>query len=178
MEAASSAATTPRRSAEAPLLSVRGLTKSFPVDRDLLGRPRSWLSAVADVDLDIYPGETLALVGESGSGKSTLGRLILRLLPASAGSVVFDGLDVLRASPAELRAFRREAQIVFQDPFGSLDPRFKVEAVVAEGLVHLGLGRGERRRRVAELLDLVHLPSASLDRFPHEFSGGQRQRIS
>src|SRR3954454_7597466 len=126
MEAASSAATTPRRSAEAPLLSVRGLTKSFPVDRDLLGRPRSWLSAVADVDLDIYPGETLALVGESGSGKSTLGRLILRLLAATAGSVRFGGVDILNARPGALRAFRRQAQIVFQDPYGSLDPRLKV----------------------------------------------------
>ena len=93
------AATTRPRSAEAALVSVRGLTKSFPVERDVFGRPSSWLSAVDDVDLDIYPGETLALVGESGSGKSTLGRLILRLLPATSGSVVFDGLDVLNASP-------------------------------------------------------------------------------
>jgi oligopeptide/dipeptide ABC transporter ATP-binding protein len=161
-----------------PLVSVRGLTKSFPVEHDLFGRPRSWLSAVDDVDLDIYPGETVALVGESGSGKSTLGRLILRLLPATSGSVVFDGLDVLGASPAQLRAFRRNAQIVFQDPFGSLDPRMKVEAIVAEGMAHLDLGRRGRRQRVAELLDLVHLPPRSVDRFPHEFSGGQRQRIS
>jgi peptide/nickel transport system ATP-binding protein len=161
-----------------PLVSVRGLTKSFPVERDLFGRPRSWLSAVDDVDLDIYPGETLALVGESGSGKSTLGRLILRLLPATSGSVVFDGLDVLGASAAELRAFRRDAQIVFQDPFGSLDPRMKVDAIIGEGMAHLDLGRHERRRRVAELLESVHLPLTSVDRFPHEFSGGQRQRIS
>ena len=172
------AATTRRRSAETALVSVRGLTKRFPVDRDVFGRPSSWLSAVEDVDLEIFPGETLALVGESGSGKSTLGRLILRLLPATSGTVVFDGVDVLSASPAQLREFRRNAQIVFQDPFASLDPRLKVDAIVAEGMGHLGLGRKERRRRVGELLDLVHLPPASIDRFPHEFSGGQRQRIS
>ncbi len=160
------------------LLSVRGLTKRFPVERDVLGRPTSWLSAVEDVNLDVYPGETLALVGESGSGKSTLARLILRLLPTTSGSVVFDGLDVLGAAEKDLRSFRQQAQIVFQDPFGSLDPRMKVSDIVAEGMVHLGLSRPERRRRLAELLDLVHLPPQSLDRFPHEFSGGQRQRIS
>jgi oligopeptide/dipeptide ABC transporter ATP-binding protein len=174
----SSAATTRRRSSAEPLLSLRGLTKRFPVERDVLGRPTSWLSAVEGVDLDISPGETLALVGESGSGKSTLARLILRLLPATSGTVLFDGTDVLTASAAELRSFRHQAQIIFQDPFGSLDPRLPVRSIVAEGMAHLGLSRAERRRRVAELLDLVQLPPQAMNRFPHEFSGGQRQRIS
>jgi oligopeptide/dipeptide ABC transporter ATP-binding protein len=160
------------------LLSVRGLTKRFPVERDVLGRPTSFLSAVEDVSLDIERGETLALVGESGSGKSTLARLVLRLLPATSGSVRFDGIDVLQADARALRSFRRQAQIVFQDPFGSLDPRMKVADIVGEGMAHLGFSRKERARRLAELLDLVHLPAQSLDRFPHEFSGGQRQRIS
>ena len=179
METEASAATTPRPSSSAePLLTVRGLGKRFAVARDFFGRPTSWLSAVEAVDLDVYPGETLALVGESGCGKSTLARLVLRLIPASEGAVRFDGLDVLDASPAELRLFRRKAQLVFQDPYGSLDPRMKVDAIVAEGMPREGLGKAERRARVLELLDLVELASDSADRFPHEFSGGQRRRVS
>ncbi len=177
----SSAATTRHRSPAAdgkPLLAVSGLTKRFPVERDVVGRPTSWLSAVDEVDFEIYPGETLALVGESGSGKSTLARLLLRLIPATSGTVLFDGLDVHRASRQQLRAFRRRAQIVFQDPFGSLDPRMRVSSIVAEGMGHLSLSRRERRKRVLELLELVQLPPQAIDRFPHEFSGGQRQRVS
>src|SRR5712691_4837386 len=174
----SSAATTRRRSGAEPLLALRGLTKRFPVERDVLGRPTSWLSAVEGVDLDISPGETLALVGESGSGKSTLARLILRLLPATSGTILFDGTDVLKASARELRSFRHQAQIIFQDPFGSLDPRLRVRTIVEEGMAHLGLSRAERRQRVAELLHLVQLSPQAMNRFPHEFSGGQRQRIS
>src|SRR2546425_4328473 len=117
----SSAATTPRLSSDNVLLSVRGLTKRFPTRRDLLGRPTAWLSAVDGVNLEVKKGETLGLVGESGSGKSTLARVILRLLPATSGSVNFDGRDVLSASPSAIREFRERAQIVFQDPFGSLD---------------------------------------------------------
>jgi ABC-type glutathione transport system ATPase component len=161
-----------------PLLAARGLTKKFPLTRDLFGRPTTWRVAVDEVSLSIERGQTLGLVGESGSGKSTLARLILRLLPVSAGTVVFDGLDVTKAGPAELRHFRERAQIVFQDPYGSLDPRFKVAEIVAEGMDHLRLGARERRKRVAELLELVRLPHNTADRFPHEFSGGQRQRIS
>jgi oligopeptide/dipeptide ABC transporter ATP-binding protein len=161
-----------------PLVSVRGVSKRFPVERDLLGRPTRWLSAVDDVSLDIYPGETLGLIGESGSGKSTLGRLILRLLSASSGSVTFEDIDVQAATGRQLRAFRQKAQIVFQDPFGSLDPRMSVEAILTEGMSYLGMTRDQQSKRVAELLDIVGLPAVISDRFPHEFSGGQRQRIS
>ncbi len=174
----SSAATTPRRSSDNVLLSVRGLTKRFPTRRDLLGRPTAWLNAVDGVSLEVKKGETLGLVGESGSGKSTLARVILRLLPATSGSVTFDGADVLSASPSAIREFRGRAQIVFQDPFGSLDPRMKVYALVSEGMDHLRLSASARRKRVVELLDLVHLPADAMDRYPHQFSGGQKQRIS
>jgi oligopeptide transport system ATP-binding protein len=161
-----------------PLLRLRGLSKRFPVERDVLGRPTRWLSAVDSVDLDVEAGETVALVGESGSGKSTLARLALRLLEPTAGSVEFAGEDVTARSARALQTFRREAQIIFQDPFGSLDPRMKVGAIVAEGMGHLGLDRRAERNRVLELLDLVHLSATATERFPHEFSGGQRQRIS
>jgi oligopeptide/dipeptide ABC transporter ATP-binding protein len=161
-----------------PLVRTLGLSKRFPVERDVFGRPTRWLSAVDNVSLDIYPGETLGLIGESGSGKSTLGRLILRLLSASSGSVQFESIDVQNASGRQLRAFRQKAQIIFQDPFGSLDPRMPVEAILAEGMSYLDMNREQKRKQVAELLDIVGLPSAISDRFPHEFSGGQRQRIS
>ena len=115
-----------------PLLQVRGLSKRFPVAHTFFGRPTSWLSAVDEVDLDVEAGQTVALVGESGCGKSTLARLILRLIPASAGSVRFGEIDVLQARGAALRQLRHEAQIVFQDPFGSLDPRMKVRSIVAD----------------------------------------------
>lgn len=174
----SSAATIPRPTSNNVLLSVQGLTKRFPVERDLMGRPVRWLNAVDGVSLEIKKGETLGLVGESGSGKSTLARVILRLLPATSGSVFFDGQDVLKASPGQLRAFREQAQIVFQDPFGSLDPRMKVAALVSEGMDHLHMTAAARRKRVVELLELVHLPANAMDRYPHEFSGGQKQRIS
>jgi oligopeptide/dipeptide ABC transporter ATP-binding protein len=176
----SSAATTRSDSSFAsadPLLRVRGLSKRFPVARDFFGRPTSWLSAVDAVDLDVHPGETLGLVGESGCGKSTLGRVVLGLIPASEGSVTYQGMDVLAAKGAELRRFRREAQLVFQDPYGSLDPRMKVEAIVSEGMSREAT-KAERRERVLELLDLVELSAEAIERFPHEFSGGQRQRIS
>jgi oligopeptide/dipeptide ABC transporter ATP-binding protein len=174
----SSAASIPRPSPSEPFVSVRGLTKHFVVERDVVGKPKSLLAAVDGVDLDIQRGEVLGLVGESGSGKSTLARLILRLLPATSGSVLFEGRDVLNASSKELRDFRRRAQIIFQDPFGSLDPRMKVSSIIEEGMGHLGLSRADRRRRVGELLSLVHLPARAVDRYAHEFSGGQRQRIS
>ena len=171
-------ATTPRHTAPEPLLTVRGLSKRFPVATDFFGRATSFLSAVDDVNLDIEQGETLALVGESGSGKSTLARLILRLTEPSAGSVRFGEINVLQASRSSMRTFRKQAQIIFQDPFESLDPRMKGAAVVAEGMHHLDLDKTAQRSRVAELLDLVQLPSDAAERFPHEFSGGQRQRLS
>jgi oligopeptide transport system ATP-binding protein len=142
---------------------------------------------VDDVSLEIHAGETLGLVGESGSGKSTLGRLILRLIEPTSGSVSFDGRDLVRAGQAEMRRLRRDMQIIFQDPFGSLDPRMRVQDLIAEPLVIHGSGRtGEDahtsgvssiRDRVRELLRAVGLDASDASRFPHEFSGGQRQRI-
>jgi peptide/nickel transport system ATP-binding protein len=133
---------------------------------------------VDDVSLDIQAGEILGLVGESGSGKSTLGRLVLRLIEPTSGSVRFNGQDLLQASSSEVRGLRREMQIIFQDPFGSLDPRMRVEEVIAEPLIiHENITRAMRRTRVAELLGAVGLDESALSRYPHEFSGGQRQRI-
>jgi oligopeptide/dipeptide ABC transporter ATP-binding protein len=160
------------------LLRVRGLTKRFPISRRLLGRPEAWLTAVDRVDLELARGETLGLVGESGSGKTTLGRCILHLLPPDAGTVTFDGIDLGSLSGRRLRAMRREMQIIFQDPFGSLNPRMRVGAIVAEPLIIHGLcRRPDRPRRVAELLAMVGLDADCAERYPHEFSGGQRQRI-
>jgi peptide/nickel transport system ATP-binding protein len=133
---------------------------------------------VDEVSLDIQEGETLGLVGESGSGKSTLGRLILRLIEPTSGSITFAGQDLLRSSSSEMRRYRRDMQIIFQDPFGSLDPRFRVEDVIAEPLIiHEKMNPGSRRQRVNELLRAVGLDESAMRRYPHEFSGGQRQRI-
>ncbi|HJQ84833.1 MAG TPA: oligopeptide/dipeptide ABC transporter ATP-binding protein [Candidatus Binatia bacterium] len=163
---------------DAPLVEVRDVHKRFPVGGGLLGRPRAWVHAVEGVSLAIYPGETLGLVGESGSGKSTLGRLMLRLIEPTSGDVQFAGRSLLDRSNKELRALRREMQIVFQDPYGSLDPRMRVASIVGEGLAIHRIGtRAERRARVAELLELVGLSPEAARRYPHEFSGGQRQRI-
>jgi oligopeptide/dipeptide ABC transporter ATP-binding protein len=161
-----------------PIVEARGLTKTFPVGRTLLGRPRGWVHAVTDVDLVLVPGETLGLVGESGCGKSTLGRLLLRLIEPTAGDVRFEGRSLGALGGRELRALRRSMQIVFQDPYGSLNPRMRVDAIVGEGLLIHRIGtRSERRARVAELLELVGLSPEAAQRYPHEFSGGQRQRI-
>jgi len=162
------------------LLEVRNLTKDFGLaESPFGGRHSGEVRAVDDVSLDIREGETLGLVGESGSGKSTLGRLILRLTEPTAGAIVFDGVDLLKANGSELRRIRREMQIIFQDPFGSLDPRFRVEDVIAEPLIlHRDtLNRDARRQRVAELLRAVGMDESAMSRYPHEFSGGQRQRI-
>ena len=161
------------------LVEICNLTKIFDLQESPFGARRSGeMRAVDDVSLDIHEGETLGLVGESGSGKSTLGRLILRLVEPTSGNVMFDGRDVLAASGSELRSLRRDMQIIFQDPFGSLDPRFRVEDVLAEPLVvHEQMSRDLRRRRVGELLRAVGMDESALPRYPHEFSGGQRQRI-
>jgi peptide/nickel transport system ATP-binding protein len=162
-----------------PLLEVRNLTKIFDLSESAFGGARAGtVRAVDDVSLDIQPGETLGLVGESGSGKSTLGRLILRLIEPTSGTIRFDGKDLLSASGGELRRIRRDMQIIFQDPFGSLDPRFRVEDVIAEPLaIHEDLSRDLHRQRVAELLRAVGMDDSAMARYPHEFSGGQRQRI-
>jgi ABC-type glutathione transport system ATPase component len=161
------------------LLEVRKLTKIFDLSESAFSAARAGqVRAVDDVSLEIQPGETLGLVGESGSGKSTLGRLILRLIEPTSGTIQFDGKDLLSVSGRELRRIRRGMQIIFQDPFGSLDPRFRVEDVIAEPLViHESLSRNVRRQRVAELLRAVGMDDSAMPRYPHEFSGGQRQRI-
>ena len=191
-----------------PLVEVRNLTKVFPPNESVLaGGSKHEVRAVDDVSLDIHSGETLGLVGESGSGKSTLGRLILRLIEPTSGSVRFDGRDLSQESHSEMRRVRRHMQIIFQDPFSSLDPRMRVEDLIAEPMVihktptppKTGETRGTEtpdpnsaagapllaevatsghvRSRVEQLLRAVGLDSSAMRRYPHEFSGGQRQRI-
>ncbi|HEU4563816.1 MAG TPA: oligopeptide/dipeptide ABC transporter ATP-binding protein [Gemmatimonadaceae bacterium] len=161
-----------------PLLSVRGLTKHFPIKRGLLGREVGSVRAVDGISFDLFPGETLGLVGESGCGKTTAGRAILRLIEPTAGQVTFDGVDVLGLAPGELRRLRRQMQIVFQDPFSSLNPRMTVGAAIREGLTIHRLAEGsEADARVRRLLEEVGLRPEYASRYPHEFSGGQRQRI-
>ena len=160
-----------------PLLEVRHLVKEFPRRRGLFAQGQA-VRAVDDVSFTIDRGETFGLVGESGSGKTTTGRCILRLIEPTSGEVVFDGRDVLALSRRELRQARRDMQIVFQDPYSSLDPRMRVGDIVEEPLVIHGLGsRDERRARIRQLFELVGLAGDQLQRYPHEFSGGQRQRI-
>jgi ABC-type glutathione transport system ATPase component len=165
-----------------PLLEIRDLVKIYPPGESVFGgksRGSHEVRAVDEVSLDIHSGETLGLVGESGSGKSTLGRLILRLIEPTSGSIRFEGRDLLAASSREMRRLRRDMQIIFQDPFAALDPRYRVEDIIAEPLIIHGNGnaRSSIRPRVVELLRAVGLDESILRRFPHEFSGGQRQRI-
>jgi oligopeptide transport system ATP-binding protein len=161
------------------LLAVRHLKKYFPVRGSLLGREHHVIHAVDDVDLSIMEGQTFGLVGESGSGKTTLGRLILRLIEPTSGQVYFRGIDITKLSTREMRRLRRQMQMVFQDPFTSLNPRFKVEDIVGEGLViHKLVSESERRAIVLGLLQEVGLRQEHLKRYPHEFSGGQKQRIA
>ena len=160
------------------LVELRQLTKVFPSGANLFGKSSGEVRAVNDVSLTIDRGETLGLVGESGSGKSTLGRLVLRLIEPTSGEVFFDGKNILQANASEMRRLRRDMQIIFQDPFGSLDPRLCVQDVLAEPyLVHEKLSGGEIRTKTSELLSAVGLDPSALSRYPHEFSGGQRQRI-
>jgi len=162
-----------------PLLRVKDLTKAFPIRGGLLQRQVGSIHAVDGVDFQIDAGETLGLVGESGCGKSTTGRCVLRLIEPSSGEVVFDGKNVLALSAAELRALRRDIQIIFQDPYASLNPRMTVAAIIGEALIIHGLVKTKRQfdERIAELLEIVGLKADHMSRYPHEFSGGQRQRI-
>ncbi len=160
------------------LVEVKNLVKYFPVRGGFLQRVQAWVKAVDDVSFTIRRGETFGLVGESGCGKTTIGRTILRLIPATAGRVFFDGKDIFAASEQELKELRRDMQIIFQDPFSSLDPRMPIGDTIAEGLLVHGIGdRTERRRIVQDSLMKVGLHPEHARRFPHEFSGGQRQRI-
>jgi len=161
------------------LLEVRNLKVRFPARQGLFGRARAFVKAVDDVSFTIEPGETLGLVGESGCGKTTLGRAIVRLLKPAAGSIWLDGEDIARLSAAQMRARRRICQMIFQDPFTSLDPRLTVGQIIGEPLEihHLGATPADRAQRIAELLTVVGLDPAQAQRYPHEFSGGQRQRI-
>ena len=161
------------------LLEVQNLKVHFPVKRGALSRSREFVKAVEDVSFSIAPGETLGLVGESGCGKTTLGRAIVRLVTPTAGRILFEGADIAAMSAGELRARRRKLQMIFQDPYGSLNPRMTVEDIIGEALDIHGLAdsKAARAKRVAELLKAVGLDAAYAQRYPHEFSGGQRQRI-
>jgi oligopeptide transport system ATP-binding protein len=162
-----------------PLLQVKDLVKRFPIKGGWLGREVESLHAVSGVSFDLHKGETLGVVGESGCGKSTTGRCILRLLEPTSGEVWFEGKDVIRADKDELRALARDMQIIFQDPYASLNPRMTVAAIVGEALtIHkLARTRAEFESRIVELLETVGLSADHMRRYPHEFSGGQRQRI-
>ncbi|HKA32709.1 MAG TPA: dipeptide ABC transporter ATP-binding protein [Candidatus Binatia bacterium] len=160
------------------LLEIHNLKKYFPVGGGLFSSHKGEVRAVDGVDLTVEEGETLGIVGESGCGKSTLGRTILRLIEPTAGEIRFEGKDLLKLSSRELRQMRREMQIIFQDPYASLNPRMRVGEIVGEGLEIHKLARGRKKReRVMELLHQVGLREDHYDRYPHEFSGGQRQRI-
>jgi oligopeptide/dipeptide ABC transporter ATP-binding protein len=161
------------------LMEAIGLTKHYEVETGgIFRRTKTMLRAVDGVDLRVEAGETLGLVGESGCGKSTLGRLLIRLIPATSGSVVFDGHEITTLDPKALRAVRRSMQIVFQDPFGALNPRMSVEDTIMEPLLIHRVHKGAAAREaVTAMLDRVGLPDSARYRFPHEFSGGQRQRI-
>ncbi len=161
-----------------PLIEVADLKKYFPIRRGVFSRVRGWNKAVDGVSFQIGEGKTLGLVGESGCGKTTVGRTILRLLPATEGDVLYAGKSIMPLRGAELRAMRRNMQIIFQDPYGSLNPRMTVGSIIGEPLaVHREANRAERRDRVMDILKKVGLAPAHYNRYPHEFSGGQRQRI-
>jgi oligopeptide transport system ATP-binding protein len=162
----------------AELMRVEHLKKYFPVRHGVFARQVGYVSAVDDVSLHVDAGETLGLVGESGCGKTTTGRTIMRLLEPTAGSIIFDGTDVRALKSSHLKAFRRQVQIIFQDPYASLNPRFTIGEIVTEPLLIHNIGsKVEQTKRAKELLDIVGLNPEHINRYPHEFSGGQRQRI-
>jgi len=160
------------------LLEVEGLKKYFPVHRGFLQRVAGWVKAVDEVSFEIPRGNTLGLVGESGCGKTTVGRTILKLVEPDAGRIVYNGTDISNFTPQQMRPLRRQLQIVFQDPFGSLNPRMTIGASIQEGLRTRGItNRTDRKAHLESLLEMVGIAPTAADRYPHEFSGGQRQRI-
>ncbi|HZG58972.1 MAG TPA: dipeptide ABC transporter ATP-binding protein [Anoxybacillus sp.] len=161
-----------------PLLQVKGLKKYFPITGGIFEKKIGEVKAVDNISFTVYKGETLGLVGESGCGKSTTGRMLLRLIEPTEGSIVFENKEITSLSKLELRKMRREMQMVFQDPFASLNPRHTVEKILEEPLIVHGIGsKQERKKRVQEMLEVVGLSSYHAKRYPHQFSGGQRQRI-
>lgn len=161
-----------------PLLEIRNLTKSFPIKSGFFGRVTGSVKAVADVSFTVNEGEILGLVGESGCGKSTLGRLILKLIESDSGTILYKGQDITKLGPRDMRPLRKDIQIVFQDPYSSLNPRMTIGSTLMEPLkIHNIVPKNQRRDRAIELLNLVGLNAAAMEKYPHEFSGGQRQRI-
>lgn len=160
------------------LISIRSLKKYFPIHEGFLSKNTKTVKAVDGVSLDIAHGEILGLVGESGCGKTTLGRMSINLIKPTSGEVIFDGVNILKLDNPSLNALRPKMQIIFQDPFGSLNPRFTVERIIGEAMIVHGLAdRFSLRSKVAEIMQKVGLPNSFMNRYPHEFSGGQRQRI-
>ena len=160
------------------LLEIKNLVKYFPIKKGVFKRTVGWVKAVDDVTFEVYEGETLGLVGESGCGKTTTALSILRLEEPTNGQVIFDGKDIIKMKKSDMRKERKNMQIIFQDPYSSLNPRIKIKDIIAEGmLTHKIVNSRDKYKRVGELLEKVGIPPEYMDRFPHEFSGGQRQRI-
>ena len=159
------------------IIEARGLKMYFPIGRTMSGKPKKLLKAVDDVDFSIAKGETFGLVGESGCGKTTIGRCLVRLYEPTDGQLLFDGQDIAHMGEKQLAPYRRRMQMIFQDPYASLNPRMTVSSIIAEPLRYAGVSAKEQQERVRELVDLVGLKPDHLQRYPHEFSGGQRQRV-